>query len=95
MAKLTNQQKFLLEEVLRHLKRGHKYIHDNQLVICKQDKRGGTTLHYNRPHPPEAIDDGYAEYLYPMAKHSSDIVGLDMAIERLELFINGPKIEEA
>lgn len=78
--KLTKKAREELRAVLRNAERARAYIHSDHVAVCYRQSHATTTLHYQRP------SDGAALYEVERA-YGSDLVGLDVAIERLGSFL--------
>ena len=78
MTKLTKVLRLRIEYALRNAERAHRYIHDPKRALCIHLDMATTTLDYTRP-------DGAV--LTEVAKHSSDIVGLESAIAELRAIL--------
>jgi hypothetical protein len=73
--KLTKTTRESLQYALRNAQRAYDYIHSEQMALAKRDTMATTTMHYVRPR------DGAV--LYEVAKHSSDLIGLENTIATL------------
>ena len=79
MSRLTRTQRASIERALHAAERTHAYLHDGRRAICDRTEQATTTLHYTRA--------GTHGALYEVAKHSSDIVGIETCIESLRALL--------
>lgn len=77
--RLTKKAREELRAILRNAERAREYIHSDRVAVCRRDTQATTTRHYTRA-------DGSVLYEVERA-YGSDLVGLDVAIDRLASFL--------
>jgi len=82
--KLTRKQTARIEYALRNAERAYTYIMRDDRAVAVKGGAATTALHYTRA-------DGAV--LYEVAKHSSDIVGLESCIAELRSILKPETIE--
>jgi hypothetical protein len=80
MAKLTQKQRHVLENIRYHLQRANIYLREDSVVVCRKCEVATTTLHLTRK-------DGLV--LHPIDKEiGSDLTGLYQALQDLTYFLD-------
>ena len=82
--KLTRKQTARIEYALRNAERAHTYIMRTDRAIAVKGGMATTTEHYSRA-------DG--SVMYEVAKHSSDLCGLECCIAELRSILKPATIE--